>query len=141
MVVDVLSSHRVEELKRETLADPVCWHLSEVVAAGWPDTYREFPRDLRPFYAMREELTTDSGLLLHGKWFIIPHSLQRYYMQQLQQGHPGLKATKHRARETLFWPTINTDVEREVSSCAPCNALKPHQPKEPLQLHDIPDLP
>lgn len=23
----------------------------------------------------------------------------------------------------------------------PCNALKPHQPKEPLQLHDIPDPP
>lgn len=34
MVVDVLSSHRVEELRRETLADPVCRHLSEVIAAG-----------------------------------------------------------------------------------------------------------
>lgn len=46
MVVDVLSSHRVEELKRETLADPVCRRLSEVVAAGWPNTFREVPRDL-----------------------------------------------------------------------------------------------
>ncbi|CAL8341880.1 unnamed protein product [Boreogadus saida] len=25
----------------------------EVVAAGWPDTFREGPRDLRPLYAMR----------------------------------------------------------------------------------------
>lgn len=119
MVVDVLSSHRVEELKCEMLADPVCRRLSEVVAAGWPDTYREVPRDLRPFYAMREELTTDSGLLLRGQRFIIPHSLQRYYMQQLHQGQPGLEATKRRARETLFWPTIYSDVEREVSRCAP----------------------
>ena len=90
---------------------------------------------------MREELTSDSGLLLRGRRFIIPHSLQHYYMQQLHQGHPGLEATKRRARETMFWPTIYTDIEREVSRCAPCNALKPHQPKEPLQLHDIPDLP
>ncbi|CAL8342460.1 unnamed protein product [Boreogadus saida] len=29
MVVDVLSSHRVEELKRETLADPLCRRLAE----------------------------------------------------------------------------------------------------------------
>ena len=96
---------------------------------------------MRPLYAMREELTSDSGLLLRGRRFIIPHSLQRNNMQQLHQGHPGLDATKRRARETMFWPTIYSNIEREVSRCDPCNALKPHQPKEPLQLHDIPHLP
>lgn len=50
------------------------------------------PHHLRPFYAMREELTTDSGLLLRGPRFIIPHSLQRYYVRQLHHGHPGLEA-------------------------------------------------
>ena len=34
MMLDVLSSHRVEELKRETLADPLCRRLTEVVSAG-----------------------------------------------------------------------------------------------------------
>ena len=95
MVVDVLSAHRVEELKRETLADPLCRRLAEVDSAGWPDAFRELPRDLRPFYAMREELTSDSGLLLRGRRFIIPHSLQHYYMQQLHQGQhclPGHEA-------------------------------------------------
>lgn len=141
MVVDVLSSLRVEELKRETLADPVCRRLSEVVTADWPTTFKEVARDLRPFYAMREELTTVDGLLLRGQRFIIPHSLQRYYVQQLHQGHPGLEATRRRARETMFWPTIYSDIEKEVSKCGPCNALKPHQPKEPLQSHVVPDLP
>lgn len=41
----------------------------------------------------------------------------------------------------MFWPSIYQDIEHEISSCAPCNALRPHQTKEPLQLHDIPDLP
>lgn len=41
----------------------------------------------------------------------------------------------------MFSPTSQHDIEREVSGCATCNALKPHQTKEPLQLHDIPDLP
>ncbi len=48
MVVDILSSRRVEELRRDTLADPMCWRLSEVITAGWPNTFREVPHDLRP---------------------------------------------------------------------------------------------
>ncbi len=33
------------------------------------------------------------------------------------------------------------DIDTEISRYAPCNALKPHQVKEPLQLHEIPDIP
>lgn len=80
-------------------------------------------------------------MLLRGQRLIIPRSLQRYYVKQLHQGHPGLEATKRRARETMYWPAIYSDIEEEVFKCAPCNALKPHQPKEPLRLHVIPDLP
>lgn len=140
-MVEVLSSFRVDELKHETLANPLCRRLSEVIAAGWPTVFKEVPQDLRPFYAMREELTTVDGLLLRGQRFVVPHSLQHYYVKQLHQGHPGLEATKRRASETVFWPTMRSDIEREVSRCSPCNALKPHQPKEALRLHAVPELP
>ena len=33
-----------------------------------------------------------------------------------------------------------TDIEREVSRCAACNALTAHHTKEPMPLHDIPEL-
>ncbi len=41
----------------------------------------------------------------------------------------------------MFWPSIYQDIKHEISMCASCNALRPHQTKEPLQLHDMPDLP
>lgn len=41
----------------------------------------------------------------------------------------------------MFWFTMYYDIEREVVGCVPCNALRLHQMKEPLHLHDIPDLP
>lgn len=137
MTVEVLSSRRIEELRQETQADHLCRRLSEVVAVGWPDSSKKLPHDLRQFYAIRDELTVDNGLLLHGQHCVIPHSLQHYYIRQLHQGHPGLEATKRRARESMFWPSIYQDIEHEISMCAPCNALRPHQTKEPLQLHDI----
>lgn len=137
----VLSSRRIEELKQTTQADALCKRLMDTILTGWPDSYKDVPHDIRPFYAMRDELTVDDGLILRGQRYVIPHSLQKHYLTQLHQGHPGLQSTKRRARETMFWPTMYSDIEREVSRCAPCNALKQHQMREPLQLHQIPDSP
>ncbi|RXN39425.1 dynein heavy chain axonemal [Labeo rohita] len=116
MTVEALSSRRTEELRQETRADHLCRRLSEIIAVGWPDSSKKLPHDLRQFYAIRDELTVDNGLLLRGQRFVIPHSLQRYYIRQLHQGHPGLEATKRRARETMFWPSMYQDIEHEISS-------------------------
>lgn len=40
MVVEVLSSLREEELKRQTLADPLCQRLLGVIATGWPTVFK-----------------------------------------------------------------------------------------------------
>lgn len=141
MTVDVLSSWRIEELRQETLTDHTCRSLSDIIVNGWPASSEGLPHDVKRYCAMRNELTSDNGLLLWGQRFIIPHALQQYYLQQLHQGHPGIEATKRRAKEALFWSSMYCDIEREVSRCAPCNALKPHQQKEPLLLLKVPDLP
>ncbi|CAL9687241.1 unnamed protein product [Knipowitschia caucasica] len=36
---------------------------------------------------------------------------------------------------------MNIDISKELQSCAVCNATRPHQLKEPLQLHPVPALP
>ncbi len=67
MIVEVLSSRRIEEQRQETQADHLCRRLSEVVAVGWPDSSKTLPHDLRQFYAISDELTVDNGLLLRGQ--------------------------------------------------------------------------
>lgn len=37
--------------------------------------------------------------------------------------------------------SVNKDVETAVQACSVCNSLKPHQQREPLRLHTVPDLP
>lgn len=139
--MDVLFSRRMEELRQEMLNDPTCKDLADIISEGWPPSSKGLPQALKPYCAMKEELTTDNGLLLRGQRFIVPHSLQQFYLKQLHQGHPGVEATKRRAKESLYWHSMYADIEREVSRCAPCNALKPHQPKDPLILHEVPDTP
>nr|XP_039248383.1 uncharacterized protein K02A2.6-like [Styela clava] len=36
---------------------------------------------------------------------------------------------------------MNKDIETYVSQCAVCNSYKPHQQKEPLKMHPVPDRP
>lgn len=41
----------------------------------------------------------------------------------------------------FFWPGMSDFVHGKVESCAVCNSLAPHQPKQSLLSHPTPDLP
>lgn len=78
---------------------------------------------------------------MKGQKAVIPQSLHKSYISIVHKGHPGVEATKQCARAIFYWPTLSNDITREILSCAVCNSTKPHQQKEPLHLHPIPDLP
>ncbi|KAL7890392.1 hypothetical protein AOLI_G00026500 [Acnodon oligacanthus] len=78
---------------------------------------------------------------MKGHKAVIPQSLHKEYINIVHKGHPGIEATKRRARSIVFWPNISTNITEELFSCAVCNSSKSHQQKEPFQLHTIPDLP
>ncbi len=141
MTLKVLSSQRTEELRSVIKSDPTCQRLVDMIMHGWPSSFKELSHDVRPFFAMREEFVVENGLIFRGQRLLIPSLLQSYYVTQLHQGHPGLAATQRRAKETMYWPTMYADIERALSRCAPCNALKSHQSREPMHPHNVPDLP
>lgn len=76
---------------------------------------------------------------MRGNRAVIPTSLHSDYLKALHKGHPDIKSTKRRARESVFWPSPHNDIETAVRTCSVCNSLKPHQQKEPLKLHTVPD--
>lgn len=78
---------------------------------------------------------------MKGTRVVIPHSLQSEYLQILHKGHAGAGVTKRRACNAVFWLTMTKDIDKFVQSCSISNTLKPHQQKEPLHLHKIPELP
>ena len=141
MHVEVLSNTRLEELKTATQNDHTSTVLKTVIMRGWPRSYNDVPKEAQPYYSFRDELTVVNDIILRGQRFVIPESLQSYYTTQLHKGHPGIDATKRRANECMYWNKMYTQLEEAVKKCAPCNALKPHQQKEPLLMHDVPTLP
>ena len=142
-VVEILpvSETRADRLRQITAQDPKCQEILQYILQGWPESGKQVSQHIKPFYAFRDELTLQDGLIMKGQRIVIPHSLQKEYLEVLHQGHPGIETSKNRAKETVFWSGMNDDIEKTVRSCEPCNRLMPKQQKEPMELHDIPELP
>lgn len=137
----VFSTARLEELRAHTAQDQVLQTLSTVIQHGWPDKERQLPLSIRPFFHYRDELAVEDGIVVKSHRTVIPHSLQKEYINIMHRGHPGLESTRCRARMTVFWPTMNRDITEKLLSCSVCNSTRAHQQKEPLQPHPVPVLP
>lgn len=82
-----------------------------------------------------------NGLLLRQNRVVIPQTLRQEMLKRLHEGHLGIEKCKRRARTAVYWPRINADIEKMVSTCDTCIKHQAKQPKEPLTLTDIPDEP
>ena len=59
----------------------------------------------------------------------------------LHQGYLGIENCKMRARQALFWPLINKEVEDMISKCLTCLTYRNCQPSEIPIKPEIPDGP
>ncbi|XP_038151255.1 uncharacterized protein K02A2.6-like [Cyprinodon tularosa] len=141
MTVECISTARLEELKRHTEQDEVLQTLSRVINRGWPPREGQLQASIAPFFPFRDELSVEDGVIRKGHKAVIPRTLQREYINIVHKGHPGVDATKRRARSVIFWPDMSKDIAEELLSCTVCNSTAQHQQKEPLTLHPVPELP
>ena len=130
-----------DELQHETSRDPTLRALWKVVTNGWPDTIKEVPTEVRTFWPYRDEIGVSNGVLFKGNQVIIPTELRQNILNQLHQGHQGIERTRRLARETVYWPKINNNIERVIKNCCACQENQTKQQREPLQPHDIPTSP
>ena len=133
--------HKRTELQRETSNDPVRRSLWQTFNQGWPETLQELPTSLREFWSYRDEIGVSHGVLFKGSREFIPKTLREDILRQLHLGHMGIGSTRRLARETVFWPHINKNIEQLVKQCAACQEHQARQQKEPLLPHDVPSAP
>ena len=62
-----ISSARMTELQRETLADATMQKLTRFIKEGWPQNERRVPPDIKPFFPFRDELEIENDVILKGQ--------------------------------------------------------------------------
>ena len=100
---------------------------------------------MQPYWTFREELTVENGLLLKSTQIIIPKVMRSRFLNELHTGPLGITKCIELAKQTMYWPGINSDIEQFVATCQPClkyAALNKKHPEKKNQLgQEIPVTP
>ena len=115
--------------------------LAQVIFTGWPVGIREMPTNLHQFWSYRDELAVEDGIIFKGQQVPIPRLLRPDILAQLHSGHQGIEKTRHMARESVYWPRMNKDIEDLCKRCQLCQELQPQKQREPMKMHEKPGWP
>ena len=110
----------LQQLRVAIQADDELAILKHTIMQGWPKTIKQVPPELQSYWTFREKLTIEDGLILKGTRIVIPNKQHQAILKQLHKGHLGLNKCKLRAKETVYWPGLNTELENLVLNCELC---------------------
>ena len=130
-----------ERIRQETSKDPLLVKLQDILRTRWPTTIHQLSPELRPLWSARHLFSAVEGIVLRGSQIVIPKSLRQDIAQRAHEGHLGVCKTKHRAREVVWWPGMNTQLETMVANCEICAKYRNQQRKEPLCSSPLPERP
>ena len=103
-----------------TQADDTLVILKYTIQNGWPTSIKELPSKIQAFWIFREEMTIEDGLILKGTKIVILSQKQAEILKLIHEGHLGLTKYKLRAKETVYWPSLNDQLEKLVLNCQLC---------------------
>ena len=83
----------------------------------------------------------DGLILLDSHRIVIPQAKRREILAKLHSSHQGIERTKRRARQTVYWPGINNDIQNVVEACNACQKHLPSLQKEPMMSDPPPSRP
>jgi len=87
---------------------------------------------------MRDELTTQNGLVFKGEQIVIPIGLRADMKKAVHSSHIRIEGCLRRARECLFWPGMSSELKQYISTCETCRMFEIAPAKESLMSHDVP---
>lgn len=150
----LLKACEISEAPSDPYADPILIEVREAaekddtyqslihhISTGFPANRQDIPATLQDFWKLRDDLSTEDGLVLYGSRLVIPISLRRHVLSRLHDSHRGVEATRRRARQTVWWPGISSDITNTVRACDACQEMLPSQPREPLLSDPLPSRP
>lgn len=87
-----------------------------------------------PYQHFRDELSVIDEGLLKGRRIVVPNTERQQMTELVHKGHMGIEKCKRRARDVMYWPYMNRDIEMRYSAVRFVNNTYKQQ-KEPLLPH------
>ena len=115
----------LETIAKETANDTLLQkNVSAIKTNKWS-------KDLKPYFAIRHQLSLHDNTLLKNQQLVIPPTLQNQILMTGHHAHQGITKTKNLLQQSVWWPSINTDIEQHIKQCHPCQVNTPSSTQHP----------
>ena len=108
------------QIKLSCLEDPTMIQLAHIIQRGWPDTAKEVPLDVKPYFQYRYILHIVDGIILLQNRIVIPMSLRNAFLQKIHDAHLGIVKSKLLGQTLVYWSNWNSDIETTCQNCTLC---------------------
>jgi len=130
-----VTAQRIAQL---SMRDPTVSTVLSHVTSGWPKQATEL---IAPYFNRRDELSVHQGCLLWGSRVVIPPQIREAVLRELHEAHPGIVRMKLLARSYVWWPGLDSDIERTVKTCNQCQEMQKLPTKAELHPWEWPGKP
>ena len=121
-----------------THEDPELKQLRKMIISGWPETKAELAHNVGAYWDFRDELSTYNGIVYKGNRIVIPTLMRKDMLKRIHKSHLGMVTSKQRAKDVIYWPGMNGQIEDTIRRCEICLKYR-KQPAEYIRKHDAPN--
>ena len=133
-----VSDKALTKVSTATAEDEVLQELISHISNGFPEDKSHLAPELKTYWPYRDELSVENGVIYRGTRVVIPATLRHQITERLHASHLGAQTTLRKARDSVYWPTIQNDIYNTCEQCATCQEHKPANTKEPMRSQPIP---
>ena len=132
----------LQDVSKATKEDPELSMLSDTIQKGFPSSHELMNPLIRQYFPIRNELSVyENGIVVFQERIVVPKYLRRHVLKILHHAHQGVEGMRARAKNTVYWPGLNSAIRQKRADCHVCNKIAPSQAREPLQMMPQPQYP
>uniref|UniRef100_A0A1L8DIS4 RNA-directed DNA polymerase n=3 Tax=Nyssomyia neivai TaxID=330878 RepID=A0A1L8DIS4_9DIPT len=95
----------------------------------------------KPYHVFKDELGVMGNVVIRGDKIVVPQDLRARMLDLGHEGHPGMSAMKRRLRDRVWWPRMDSEIEKYVRRCEGCRLVSNPDHPEPMMRRELPSGP
>ena len=118
------SRKQLERIVLETDKDPILSTVKNNIVNGWRNG------SCPAYQSFKDELSIIQGVIMRGSRIVVPPNMRQEMLSRIHEGHLGIEKQRRMARDVLYWPNMNVEIERVTQECDTCQKFRYSLPKE-----------